>query len=234
MKLPAALLALLLLPSAGPLRAQTPMDYFEFGKFMNQTNYPEIWNNENPDEIPGTLRHGRDLLVTLRPPADLLASYDTFAAQLRTLPLTHRYNTWTQDQQNTWNNANLDFNLRDRWLGSPRSPAFFWFWLGFESDYCGQMNLDEVLDWGTNPNDIRTSVTEAVNHFAQLAKSPLLSQLAQDPAEAVQAIAALKGKLETSGNGLEQQDLNTLQQQGAAILSANDNQKAGSTGSLIK
>jgi hypothetical protein len=199
--------------------AQTPLDYFQLGQFLQSTtNSLSVSQYGRSSDIKAKLSEERRSLVKLGAPTPVLTSFDHMVNSFRDLPWSTSYASWTQTQKDAYSGSAMDWSTINAWLGTEDTSPRFYFWLGFQTNFIAKMAPSELNNWGYALADVQPGYKGALSDFAVFQSSyPVsLKTALPDVQAAIAAIAPYNGKT------LTKDDVTALQAK-ASIIYADAN-----------
>jgi hypothetical protein len=203
--------------------AQSPVDYFKAGQFIEFTNHDRYLRIYSKDDLKAKFDDERLLFGKIGATPKVLASYDTLVSLIMPLPLDKDYNTWTQDQKDSWGKSTLDGNAVNDWLGASDTPPRFFYWLGYWTMYMAKSGPSNITDWGGTVGSVQQSYKTSLGYFVWFrdGNPTVFKTLLPEEQDAIKAIAKYNQKaIDPLGVGVSKDDISAIQQQAAVIFNA--------------
>lgn len=210
-----AVVSLLTVPV--PIRAQTPLDFYKMGQFLEWTAF---FNNlasiPKKSDLRAKLDVERQALVKLGAPAAVLTGYDHMVNAVVTLPFDTAYSSWTATQQSQFTGSGVDWNAIRTWFGTADTQPRFYFWLGSDTEYVVKDGPASVNSWGQTLDSQQASYKAILSDYAIFPTTDVASYKTAVPGiqAAITALGAYNGKT------LAAADITAIQQAAQPIYDA--------------
>lgn len=205
--------------------AVNPIDAYKAGE-MSQATYQWSYWTAIADSVKDQVKQNRALVEKINASKDTLDAYDTYTAQMVTLPWGQGWSKWSPADQKTWQTSDLWSKFVTSLKKDLAAPQAFTAWaLGFDSLRLA-WTIPKNLQDGVSIADEMQEITYGVDDMAARKGEDTFSSLTPDVQAAIQKIAALNSKIKNPiGDPVNNDDVNALAQAANTIRQAARNGK---------